>query len=167
MGNILKHIHCQKVKICKNTGVYLQCIFASTLNDMYFNKFKKLPDVLDVVLPEFDTQSKCAYSYNNSALLSFDLEKSESSTKSEAKFFIMYNIGFKIPLRKRLPKKVLDVLKQEYASRNTYTAQFIHVVCPTTGEPMTNSLFNHDIEYSIVYDENQSLHVRMKNAFNN
>lgn len=98
MGNILKHIHCQKVKICKNTGVYLQCIFASTLNDMYFNKFKKLPDVLDVVLPEFDTQSKCAYSYNNSALSSFDLEKSESSTKSEAKFFIMYNIGFKIPL---------------------------------------------------------------------
>ena len=139
--------------------------FASALNDMYYNKFKNLPNVLDVVLPEFDTQSKCAYSYNNSALSSFDLEKSESTTKSEAKCYIMYNIEFKIPLRKGLPKKVLDGLKQEYASRNTYTAQFIHVVCPTTGEPMTNALFNHDIEYSICYDEyDKSLHVRMKNV---
>ena len=139
--------------------------FASTLNDMYFNKFKKLPDVLDVVLPEFDTQSKCAYSYNNSALSSFDLEKSESSTKSEAKCFILYNIGFKIPLRKGLSKKVLDGLKKEYTSGNTRTEQFICVVCPTTGEPMTNTVFNHDIEYRICYDEDdKSLHVRMKNV---
>lgn len=139
--------------------------FSSTLNDMYHNKFKNLPDVLDVVLPEFDTQSKCAYSYNNSALSSFDLEKSESTTKSEAKCFVMYNIGFKIPLRKVVSKKVLDGLRQEYASGKTYTAESIHVVCPTTGEQMTNTVSNHNIEYSICYDEeSKSLHVRMNNV---
>lgn len=50
---------------------------------------------------------------------------------------------------------------------NTYTAQFIHVICPTSGAgaPMTNTLYNHEIEYSICYDEeNNSLYVRMKNA---
>ena len=139
--------------------------FASALNDMFYSRFKSLPNVLDVALPEFDTQSKCAYSYNNTALSSFDLNKSESNTKSETQCFILYDIGFKIPLRKGLPKKVLDGLKQEYASRNIYTAEFIHVVCPTTGESMTNALFNHDIEYSICYDEyDKSLHVRMKNV---
>ena len=76
----------------------------------------------------------------------------------------MYDLGFKIPLRKGLPKKVLSSLKQEYASVNTRTEQFLCVVCPTTNEPMTNSLLEHDIEYSICYDEeDKSLHVRMKN----
>ena len=139
--------------------------FASALNDMFYSKFKSLPNVLDVVLPEFDKQSKCVYSFNNSALSSFDLEKSESTTKNEYQCFIMYDIGFKIPLRKSVSQEVLYVLKQEYESSNTYTAQFIRVICPTTGEPMTNALFNHDIEYSICYDEeNKSLHVRMKNV---
>lgn len=138
--------------------------FASELNDMYYKKFKNLPDVLDVALPEFDEHSKCVYSFHNRALSSFDLEKSKSTTKSEYQCFIMYDIGFKIPLRKGLPKKVLNNLKQEYASGNTRTEQFICVVCPTTGEPMTNSLLEHDIEYSMCYDkESKSLHVRMKN----
>lgn len=139
--------------------------FASALNDMFYSRFKSLPNVLDVALPEFDTQSKCAYSYNNTALSSFDLNKSESNTKSETQCFILYDIGFKIPLRKGLPKKVLDGLKREYASGKTYTAESIHVVCPTTGEPMTNTVFNHDIAYSICYNEDdKSLHVRMKNV---
>lgn len=60
---------------------------------------------------------------------------------------------------------MLDGLKKEYISSNTGTEQFICVVCPTTDEPMTNSLYNHDIEYAISYDEeNKSLHVRMKNV---
>ena len=139
--------------------------FASELNDGYYKKFKKLPNVLDVVLPEFDKHSKCVYSVNNRVLSSFDLEKSKSTTKSEQQCFIMYDIGFKIPLRKGLSKKVLNDLKQECANGNTRTEQFICVVCPTTNEPMTNALLNHDIEYSMCYDESsKSLHVRMKNV---
>ena len=123
-----------------------------------------MPDVLDVGLPEFDEHSKCVYSFNNRTLSSFDLEKSKSTTKSEYQCFIMYDLGFKIPLRKGLSKKVLNDLKKEYANGNTRTEQFICVVCPTTNEPMTNSLLEHDIEYSICYDEeDKSLHVRMKN----
>lgn len=142
--------------------------FASALNDMFYSRFKSLPNVLDAVLVELDTKSKCVYSYQNNASSSFDLDKSESNSTWENQCVMMYDIGFKIPLRKDLSKKVLDGLKQEYDNHNTYTAQFIYVNCPTTGEIMKNSLFshiNHNIEYSIFYnEENESLDVRMKSV---
>lgn len=142
--------------------------FASALNDMFYSRFKSLPNVLDVVLVELDTQSKCVYSYQNNASSSFDLDKSRSDSKSENQCIMVYDIGFKIPLRKGLSKKVLDGLKQEYDNHDTYTAQFIYVICPTTREQIKNSLFNHvnhNIEYSIFYDEeNESLNVRIKSV---
>lgn len=53
--------------------------FASALNDMFYSRFKSLPNVLDAVLVELDTKSKCVYSYQNNASSSFDLDKSESN----------------------------------------------------------------------------------------